>query len=415
MLCPRPKHSKRPPTTGYPAPDSEGLRPFWARDQGSILRAMASEYPLLGDAIDIFRVREYFDGLTEIRDLERRMREDAEFVGAVRRALIRLPADPKPPLPADPPWPARKAKPPVRAQVRLGIVASGGSGALASLVGVLKACEELGVRPRAMSFASGAALFGYPLAAGKSPDDVARFVLQAGPTAWVDANWRGLAGILPFQGRGFAGIIKGSKLEGAYAEFLGDTRLGDLQIDTYAPVWNIEHNRLEYIGPSTHPELKVSRAVRMAVSLPLFVDPVPWRGGHWCDGGIVDIFPVHPILDLAPKCDVVLGVNCFYPPEFAGEDASGWQKRRWSMLDIADQVVAAQHVQLARENLRRLRAEVGTVLMIDPVPYELVRRAGFYAQFLDHSRWPEFMQAGRRAALAALRRHLSRRRPKKAA
>jgi NTE family protein len=361
----------------------------------------------LGDLIDIFRVREYFDGLTEIRDLARTMRDDAGFVGALRRALVRLPMDSNPAPPSEPLWPARKAKSADRA-LRLGIVASGGSGALASLVGVLKACEELGIRPRAMSFASGAALFGYPAAAGKSPEEVARFVLEADPTAWVDANWHGLAGILPSQGRGFAGIIKGARLEAAYADFLGGARLGDLQIPTYAPVWNIEHNRLEYIGPATHPDLKVSRAVRMAVSLPLFVDPVPWRGGHWCDGGIVDIFPVHPILDLAPHCDAVLGVNCFYPPGFAGEDASGWQGRRWSMLDIADQVVIAQHVQLARENLRRLRAEVGTVMMIDPVPYELVRRAGFYAQFLDHSRWPEFMRAGRRAALLALRRHLAR-------
>jgi hypothetical protein len=84
------------------------------------------------------------------------------------------------------------------------------------------------------------------------------------------------------------------------------------------------------------------------------------------------------------------------------------------MLDIADQVVTAQHVQLARENLRRLRAEVGTVMMIDPVPYELVRRAGFYAQFLDHSKWPEFMRAGRLAALVVLRHHLGRGRRTKA-
>ncbi|HUZ87897.1 MAG TPA: patatin-like phospholipase family protein [Candidatus Baltobacterales bacterium] len=368
----------------------------------------------LGQLIDIFRVREYFDGLTEIRDLARRLREDAGFAGSLRRALVRLPIDPKPALPAGPLWPNTTARAPVHG-MRLGIVASGGSGALACLVGMLQACQELGVRPRAMSFASGAALFGYPVAAGKSPDEVAAFVLQAEPTAWVDANWRGLAGILPSQGRGFSGIIKGSRLEAAYAEFLGDVRLGDLRIPTYAPVWNIEHNRLEYIGPSTYPDLKVSRAIRMSVSLPLFVDPVPWRGGHWCDGGIVDIFPVHPILDLVPTCDVVLGVNCFYPPGFEGEDASGWQKRRWSILDVADQVVTAQHVQLARENLRRLRAEVGTLMMIDPVPYELVRRAGFYAQFLDHSQWPEFMRAGRRAALLALRRHLARERRTKAA
>jgi NTE family protein len=365
-------------------------------------------YPGLGGLIDIFRVREYFDGLTKARDVARKVQEDASFLGALRRSLVKLPADSSPAPPSEPLWPRQARKAP-RSRERLGIVASGGSGALASLVGVLKACEELGVQPGAMSFASGAALFGYPVAAGKSADEVARFVLAMDPTAWIDPNWRGLAGFLPAQGRGFAGIIKGAKIEATYSDFLGDVTLGELLIPTYVPVWNIEHNRLEYIGPSTHPEIRVARAIRMAVSLPLFVDPVRWRGGSWCDGGIVDIFPVHPLLDLEKPCDSVVALNCFYPPEFAGEDAGGWQTRRWSVLDIADQVVTAQHVQLARENLRRLRAEVGTVMMINPVRYEVVRRAGFYQQFLDRSGWPEFMRSGRRATLTAVRGHLGRR------
>ncbi len=364
-------------------------------------------YRGLGGLIDIFRVREYFDGLTEVRDVARKVHEDASFLGALRRSLVKLPADSPPTQLSEPLWPraARKAH---RSRERVGIVASGGSGALASLVGVLKACEELGVRPSVMSFASGAALFGYPVAAGKSADEVARFALALDPTAWIDPNWRGLAGFLPAQGRGFAGIIKGAKIEATYAEFLGDVTLGDLLIPAYVPVWNIEHNRLDYIGPRTHPGMKVSRAIRMAVSLPLFVDPVRWRGGSWCDGGIVDIFPVHPLLDLEKPCNAVVAVNCFYPPEFAGEDVAGWQTRRWSVLDIADQVVTAQHVQLARENLRRLRAEVRTVMMINPVRYELVRRAGFYQQFLDRSGWPEFMRAGRRTTLTSLRGHMAR-------
>lgn len=104
----------------------------------------------------------------------------------------------------------------------------------------------------------------------------------------------------------------------------------------------------------------------------------------------------------------MLAVNCFYPPEFSGEDAAGWKGRRWSVLDIADQVVTAQHLQLAREHLRRLRAEVGTVMMIDPVPYRIVRRTGFYAQFVDRADWPGFMRSGRRAALDAITRGLRR-------
>jgi NTE family protein len=366
----------------------------------------ASVYPGLGDAVDIFRVREYFDALTDLRDVGRRVQEDARFLNTVRRALFKLPSEPGPAAP-------RRLWPPLTRQIglrrtRLAIAATGGSGALASLVGVLRACQEQGIRPQAMSFASGAALFAFPIAAGKTPDEVAEFTLGVDPTEWVDPNWKGMAGILPRRGRGFAGLMKGARLERSYAEFLGDVTLGELEIPSYAPVWNIEHNRVEYIGPRTHPEMSVAQAIRMSVSLPLFLDPVEWAGGHWCDGGIVDIFPVHPLLDIEEAPDAVLAVNCFYPPGFEGEDATGWRERPWSVLDIADQVVTAQHVQLARENLRRLRAEVPVVMMMDPVPYAAVRRAGFYAQFLERDDWPGFMRAGRRDAARLLKQKLPR-------
>ncbi len=363
-----------------------------------------SPYSGLGTVIDIFRVREYFDAITRLRDIAGRAREDASFVRTVRRSMLRLPTEARPSPVTERFWtPFRK--PASHKPERFALVATGGSGALASLVGVLQACDEVGLRPNVMSFASGAALFAFPIAAGKTPEEVARFTLELDPTDWVDPNWGGMAGIIPRSGRGFAGVVRGAKLEETYTRFLGNMTLGELEIPAYAPVWNIEHNRLEYVGPRTHPTLKVARAIRMAVSLPLFVDPVSWHGGSWCDGGIVDIFPVHPVLDIEEPCQAVIAVNCFYPPDFEGEDASGWRKRQWSVLDIADQVVTAQHVQLARENLRRLHAEVGTVMMIDPVPYKLVRRAGFYAQFLDHRDWPDFMRSGRTAALPVLRRH----------
>jgi NTE family protein len=203
--------------------------------------------------------------------------------------------------------------------------------------------------------------------------------------------------------------MKGERVEASFHELLGPMRLGELKIPAYSPVWNVERNRLEYIGPRTHPDLTVARAIRMSVSLPLFFDPVRWKGGSWNDGAIVDIFPVHPVLDVEPPCDAVLGVNCFYPSGFEGEDASGFRRHRWSVLDIADQVMSAQHLQLAREHLRRLRTEVKTVMMTEPVPYGIVRKAGLYAQFIDHKDWPDFMLRGRRAALDALHRQFGRR------
>ncbi len=98
---------------------------------------------------------------------------------------------------------------------------------------------------------------------------------------------------------------------------------------------------------------------------------------------------------------MALAINGFYPPGFVGEDASGWQDRRNSILYVASQVRTCQQVELARTNLARLEHET-EVMMIEPVPYAKVRGAGFYRQFLNTSEWPDFMRAGRLETRRAL-------------
>jgi NTE family protein len=242
-----------------------------------------------------------------------------------------------------------------------------------------------------------------------SPEEVAGLTASMVPREYVDPGWRELALLVPTLGRGWAGLLRGDKIESFYRRALGDLTLGQLAVPTYAPIWNVEHNRLDYLGPRTYPDLPVARAIRMAVSLPLFVQPVTLDGLSWCDGGIVDIFPVHPVLDLEPPVERAIAVNGFYPHDFEGEDATGWDGHPLSIVSAASQVRTSQQVQLARENIARLRAAADTVL-VEPVPYRKVAGTGFYEQFLDTAEWPEFMRAGRSSMLDALRLEAARRR-----
>lgn len=119
---------------------------------------------------------------------------------------------------------------------------------------------------------------------------------------------------------------------------------------------------------------------------------------------------MHPLLDLEEPCDLTLAINGFYPPRFEGEDATGWEYRRASILYVASQVRTCQQVELARENLARLQS-ASNVTMIEPVPYEVVRGIGFYRQFLSTRDWPRFMRAGRletRRVLAGARSAVAR-------
>ncbi len=365
---------------------------------------------MLSTVLDVFRLRQYFNVITRARELADGVKEDQGLLDDARRALVRLPFEHRAvtdlhPFPAFSPMTAQHLR-----GRRLALVATGGSGAMASIVGVARALEEANASPAMFSVWSGSALFGFPLGAGIPAEKVAEFTLGLQPADYIDPEWRKLLTLPLTAAKGFAGILKGQRIESTYRELLGNMTLGELPIPTYAPIWNVEENRLDYIGPKTHPDMPVYRAVHMAIALPLFISPVPLDGGYWCDGGIVDIFPVYPVLDLEGGCDVAVAVNGFYPPGFAGEDATGWEDRRGSILYVASQVRTCQQEELARVNLTRLR-EAAEVVMVEPVPYAKVRGVGFYRQFLNNAEWPEFMRSGRlatRAGLSSRGRHLAK-------
>jgi NTE family protein len=354
---------------------------------------------VLGSVLDVFRLRQYFDVVVRLRDVIEGVRDDAGFLDDTRRALVPLPFDAWP----DPvsPFPAVELPNTRAAQPRVALLATGGSGALASVVGVARAMEERGQRPCLLSLCSGSALFGFPIAAGLSAAEAAAFTLGLRPRDYIDVDWQRLMLLAPTRARGFAGMLRGDRLEATYRKRLGDMTLAEMPIPAYAPIWNIEENRVEFLGPNTYPDVTVARAVRMAVSLPLFIEPVELAGDYWCDGGLVDIFPVIPTLDLGIPVDAAIAVNGFYPPNFVGEDVRGWEERAASIVTVASQVRTSQQAQLARVNLNRLRG-VMPVAMMEPVSYEKVRGLGFYRQFLNNREWPQFMRSGRTAGLHAL-------------
>jgi NTE family protein len=353
----------------------------------------------LDAALDVHRVRQYFNVIVRARDIAAAARRDGEFLRAVRRAMLPLPLDRRPP--PGPVFGPLRDRAPAPLAGRVGVVATGGSGALASLVGVAKALEDSGTQVSVYSVCSGSALFGFPLGAGLTASEVAELTAGVRPGDFIDVGWRELAAAVPAMARGWNGLLRGDKLEAFYRGVFGGLTLSQLQTPTYAPVWNVEHNRLDFVGPRTYPDMPVARAIRMAVSMPLFLKPVVLDGLSWCDGGVVDIFPVRPLLDIEPTVDAAVAVNCYYPPGFDGEDVTGWDGRPFSIVTAASQVRTCQHAALAREHLARLRREVPT-LLVEPVPYWKVAGAGFYQQFLDNREWPEFMRAGRAATLAAL-------------
>lgn len=355
---------------------------------------------MLDYLLDLARIRQFMDIPLRAQMLADATRNDIGFLNQVRRGFAPLPwdgpGDTSAPFPAD-----RVRELPRLEGQRVAVIGTGGSGALAALLGVAQVLHEAGIDPVAYGVCSGSALFGVPLAAGLTPREVAEATLSLSARDYIDPDWTGTLTAPWRLMKGWAGLLRGQRLEDTYRELLGEVTLGGLPTPTWIPVWNIEGNRLEYLGPDTHPELSAARAVRLAVALPMAMQPVALDGGYWLDGGIVDILPAEPFVG-TDRCDVAIVVNGFYGPGFTADERPGWQDHPLSLLQIAHQTRMMQHLQIARRSMADLQRTIPDVIELNPVPYSTVHGAGLYGHFLDTSHWRDFMAAGYVAAGAVL-------------
>jgi hypothetical protein len=118
-------------------------------------------------------------------------------LGDARRAVVRLPFERRRPVD----WlgfpPLERLPLPWLKGSRLALVATGGSGALASVVDAGRALEEAGVAPAVLSLCSGSALFGFPIAAGIPAEELAAFTNVLRPEEYIDVDWGGLVSLVP--------------------------------------------------------------------------------------------------------------------------------------------------------------------------------------------------------------------------
>lgn len=341
---------------------------------------------------DLARVGQYLRVPVHASRAWRAVREDAAILDQLRRGL--LPAtshgaagDPDAVFP-----PPRAHAAPVWSDRRVAVVATGGSGALAAIVGVVRALDEAGIEPVGYGVCSGSSMFGVPLAAGLSIDDVTRALLTMEPSDYLDPDWTRLATAPLRLGQGWAGLMHGEAIEDFFRDLLGDITLGELEVPVWFPVWSVERNRLRYISSADDPGLSAARAIRMAVALPLAFEPVPYQGESYLDGGIVEILPAQPFTD-RDRCDVAVVVNGFYRPGFEADEDRRWRDAPFSLIRLTGQTRLMSHVDTARRSLADL-SHAAEVHELDPVPYGTVQSAGLYTEFVDRRGWTEYMRAG---------------------
>jgi len=340
--------------------------------------------------LDPNNLRPIFEAVSIVRDAWSAVREDSDFLRIARRTLLPLPLDREPELDLDPFPPFEKVKVRAWANARIAVVVSGGSGATSATVGVQRAFEEAGLQPAALSAASAGVLFAALWACGLDSGAVSRFWLGLRRADYLDVSWGAVARSALRGLGGWAGLLRGDALERSLRKLIGDRRLGETRVPFFMPAWNIDRNRVEILGSVTTPDLPVVTAIRTAIAIPIFVEPVQIGDHLYGDGGVIDIFPVRPVLEVEPER--VLGLNCYLPKGFEGEDVTGWRQRPFAILRASGQLRWSGMVALARQ--QALLAG-DRLTLLHPVPYEAVRGGRFYQSFVDRQRWPDFMNAGR--------------------
>jgi NTE family protein len=353
----------------------------------------------LDERLDLFAIKRQFERAAELIDIGGAV-ADVGFLRRARRALLPLPLidreeeiDPSSVFPpfAERPVPALAGK-------RVVVVASGGGGAAVALIGVARAFEEAGIEPAEIVGCSGGAIWGSMWASGMSAQEMAEFSLRWKPEDYLDIQWLNLPRFALAALRGFTGLAKGEAIERLFDDRTRGMRCGDTPIPIKTIVYNMDLGRVEYFGTDDTPDVTVGHLVRVAIALPLFIESVPVHGHLYVDGGIIEVWPIQPVLDEG-GFDHVVGVNFMLPRGFEPKDITGWPDRVGGLFEASRQLQQGYHLELAR----RARSQLGDrVTLIDPVEDSELHGTSFYDLFLDRSHWPRLIRQGYDAASEAL-------------
>jgi NTE family protein len=169
----------------------------------------------------------------------------------------------------------------------LGMVLSGGGARGLGHVGVLKALGEEGIEPQVLSGTSAGAIVAALHAAGHSPEAMLEFFVRKSPFRLSKVTLSK------------PGIFDTDKVVEDFKEYFPEDSFEALHKPIFLTATDLVEGKLEVFATG-----RLIPAMLASASTPLVFAPTEVDGRLYSDGGILDNFPVEPLIG---HCDVILG------------------------------------------------------------------------------------------------------------
>lgn len=172
---------------------------------------------------------------------------------------------------------------------KIGLCLSGGGAKGIAHAGVLKFLEEQHLTVDELAGTSSGAIVACMYASGKKPDDILNFFKSVYLFSLKHFTFK----------RG--GMLNSTAFSNYFYEVFGETKIGDLKINTKITATDLVKGRLKIFDNNT----RIVDAILASTAVPGVVTPHVINGTIYGDGGILNHFPVDLLLE---ECDILIGV-----------------------------------------------------------------------------------------------------------
>lgn len=173
---------------------------------------------------------------------------------------------------------------------RTGLILSGGGARGFAHAGILKALNESGIYPDVISGVSAGAIVGALYADGHTPDQILEIFSSN------NSFFNYVKPKLPSKG-----LFKTKGLKKNLTSNLHADTFEELKLPLYVAATNIHTGKIEYFNSGP-----IVDKILASAAIPVLFEPVEIDGDLYVDGGVLDNFPVSPILK---ECRELIGIS----------------------------------------------------------------------------------------------------------